>query len=207
MQVYKSFFCVAALTLLTACASGTNTEVTANTAAGIAAPASIAVPNLDGRADPAARVSASVLQPIGPTSAPQAPVPLLPQNSPQVASLSVDGASSNAPIRTLNIPPIPPDSAELRDGPECNYALQVQNQEFAFAPETVNLLRQTGARPWVFIRHDVNRSGQVMNPVVVRSAGIQEYDADAIRSLLRWQVTLPAGRTYLRGCMAKFAVR
>ncbi len=62
------------------------------------------------------------------------------------------------------------------------------------------------ARPWAYVRYDLDRTGAPQNLKVESSSGLKSFDRAALETVSAWRFVLPAGLTDATGCIAEVAI-
>ena len=62
------------------------------------------------------------------------------------------------------------------------------------------------AKPWAYLKYDVDSDGSPINVTIVQSAGLKSFDRAAIETVMGWKFDLLGGLKEARGCMAEVAI-
>jgi len=62
------------------------------------------------------------------------------------------------------------------------------------------------AKPWAFVRYDVDGDGTPLNVTVEKSSGLKSFDRAAVETVTRWRFDLSGGLKDAHGCISEVAL-
>jgi TonB family protein len=62
------------------------------------------------------------------------------------------------------------------------------------------------AKPWAYVRYDVDTDGTPLNVVIERSSGLKSFDRAAIETVTSWRFTLSSGLVAAHGCVTEVSI-
>jgi len=62
------------------------------------------------------------------------------------------------------------------------------------------------AKPWAYLRYDVDGDGTPLNITVERSSGLKSFDRAAIETVTAWRFDLSGGLKDAHGCVSEVAI-
>ena len=62
------------------------------------------------------------------------------------------------------------------------------------------------AKPWAYVRYDVDTDGTPLNVVIEQSSGLKSFDRAAIETVGRWRFDLATGLVAAHGCVTEVSI-
>ena len=62
------------------------------------------------------------------------------------------------------------------------------------------------AKPWAYVRYDVDTDGTPLNVAVDTSSGLKSFDRAAIETVTSWRFDLSGGLKDAHGCVSEVAI-
>ncbi len=62
------------------------------------------------------------------------------------------------------------------------------------------------AKPWAYVRYDVDTDGTPLNVVIETSSGLKSFDRAAIETVTSWRFDLSAGLVAAHGCVTEVSI-
>ena len=62
------------------------------------------------------------------------------------------------------------------------------------------------AKPWAYVRYDVDTDGTPLNVTIEQSSGLKSFDRAAIETVTSWHFDLTGGLTSAHGCVTEVSI-
>ena len=62
------------------------------------------------------------------------------------------------------------------------------------------------AKPWAFVRYDIDGDGTPLNVAIEKSSGLKSFDRAAIETVTTWRFELTGGIKEAHGCISQVAL-
>jgi len=111
-------------------------------------------------------------------------------------------------LQKNRLPKRPVAGSEPKNDPTCPDA-KVKDRgakKMVLPADLMTTLVMHDAKPWAFVRYDVDTDGTPLNITVEASSGLKSFDRAAIETVTGWRFDLSGGLTSAHGCVSEVSI-
>ena len=103
-------------------------------------------------------------------------------------------------------PPVAPDAPKAEAACPADKVKDRGRHQMVLPADLMTTMVLQDAKPWAFLRYDVDGDGTPLNITIEKSAGLKSFDRAAIETVTSWRFDLSGGLKDAHGCISEVAI-